>query len=278
MSPRDINQSIIYANDYRSFLRALLDERRANGEKVNFSGLSRRAGFASRSYIKEVLEGKKRVAAPSLLRFIKAFRLDKTTGSLFSFLVALEEEDVNFEGLSSEHLRLKIEATREKLSRRISKSKNVNRSDAFAPGPRAVEVFAALGSPERGASIEQIQSRSRLDQETCMKVLNYFLAKKIIRHEKGRYFLSQPNLDLGSLGKDLAFKKLFGRVIEELNQSHRSKLSSKEELFFYSAYSVRRSQLPEMKKRLRELLLEYIDTEQVDDGDAVVKTVIALYL
>ena len=192
--------------------------------------------------------------------------------------MAEEEADVNFERLSQEGLGLKKAALREKLARRLSKSKNAERSDAISLGARAVEIFAALGSQEKGATINEIQARTRLDLEVCQRVLNEFVRKALLRYENSRYYPSQTSLDLSSLGRDFGFTRLFGKVSEELNQTYRKKLSSNEELFFYCAYSVQREKLPEMKKRLRDVMLEFIDSEQMDDGDTVVKTILALYL
>jgi hypothetical protein len=253
-----------------------MEMERGRDGKINLSALSRRAGFSSRSYIREVLDGKKRLALQSLPRFVRAFRLNKTAEALLACLVALEEQDANIEGLSRSQLQEQAESLRQKLRRRDGETKH--RRDAFSFGPQAVSIFAALGSPEKGADLAQIQSRSGVDEATCGLVLGELLRKGVIENRNDRYFVSDVNLDLSGLGKDLAFERLFGNVLNDLSKNYRKKLGSNEELLFYTAFSIRKDRLPEMKKRFRELLLEMIDTEQQDDGDAVVRSVFALYL
>src|SRR5262245_16374422 len=87
-----LNRDIIMARDYRGFLKAVIAARAGQSGRVNYSALSRRAGFSSRGYLKEVLDGKKRVVPGSLPKFVKLFRLNRNLTTLFTILVALEEK------------------------------------------------------------------------------------------------------------------------------------------------------------------------------------------
>jgi uncharacterized protein (TIGR02147 family) len=275
-SSSEIPAEAINAQNYRSLLKALIELERGRDGKINLSALSQRAGFSSRSYIREVLDGKKRLVLQSLPRFVRALRLNKTTEALLTCLVALEEKEANIEGLTTSQLKERAEALREKLRRR--KNGVEKRQDAFSFGPQALSVFAALGTPEQGADLAQIQSRSGADAKTCGLILGEMIRKGVITNTNDRYYVSDVNLDLSNLGKDLAFEQLFGNVLNDLSRNYRKKLNSHEELLFYSAFSIRRERLPELKKRFREILLDMIDTEQTDDGDTVVRSVFALYL
>ena len=54
------------------------------------------------------------------------------------------------------------------------------------------------------------------------------------------------------------------------------RMNSDEKLFFSSSFSVRSEKLPDLKSELRDLLLRYVDTSEIAEGDKVVSLVCAL--
>lgn len=60
---------IYSAEDYRSFLRDFFESKKAKNSKYSFSVFSRFLGFTSRSFIQDVISGKKNISLESLDKF-----------------------------------------------------------------------------------------------------------------------------------------------------------------------------------------------------------------
>lgn len=271
-------ESILAAKDYRGLLKCLVAEAE-NG--TNFSDLSRRAGFSSRSYIKEVMSGKKRLTATSLAKFKRAFRLSGSLAMYFETLVALEEPSVNIAGLSKEVLLTRLEKIRLGLRRQKnaehSNKKNL-KTDKIFQNRYVPIVYASLGPIERGASVPEIQSRCGLGLEIIQPILDHFKQQGLIENKEDRFFVKDSELDIFGLGNDINFLNVYREVISNLKQKVQKGINSKNELFMYSAFTVKSDRLPDLKEKLKAVLLEFLDQEQIDDGDKVAQLTLGFHI
>jgi hypothetical protein len=48
-------------------------------------------------------------------------------------------------------------------------------------------------------------------------------------------------------------------------------------LFFHTAFMVPRDRIPILKEKIREVILDTIDQQQVDDGESVVRVTLGYY-
>lgn len=271
-------KKLLAAADYRGFLNALIADA---GKDINFSDLSRRAGFSSRSYIKEVIAGKKRLTATSMAKFKKAFHLSGPLATYFGTLVELEEPDVNVEALPREVLLAKLEKIRLRLTRQKNTghaNKKTLKTDEIFKNRYVPLVFASLGSLEGGASLTEIQSRCGLNLDIINSILLHFTQQGLIESKEERYFVKDSELDLFGLGNDINFLNVYIEAISSLRQRAQKGINSKSELFMHSAFTVKAERLPEIKTKLKTILLEFLDEEQIDDGDKIAQLTLGLHI
>jgi hypothetical protein len=272
-------RSLLKANNYRDFLECLIAERSGN-KKPNFSEMSRRAGFSSRSFIREVLDGKKSLTLSSVAKLKKALGLTGFLAQYFELLVAFEEPAVNVSLWSDEVILEKLSTLKERLHKQ-SRSAAVKVSSATADSlfmnRVAPEVYASLGTLENGASLAEIQSRSGLPTPTIESVLHSFLKWDVIETRGGRFYLKDPDLDIFNLGNGLNFQSTYLESITKLQRKARAGLNSQSDLFLHTAFSVSQNRAQVLKQRLRDTVIQFLNEEQCDDGEKIAKLTLGLY-
>ena len=271
---------LLQAKDYREFIQIWINSKK--NSKINFSALTRKAGFSSRSFIKEVLEGKRNLTNKSFPKFVRAFDLKGREAKFFECLVALESPGVDFGYKNKEQILAEMKRIKEIWNRKLRsanepQSANTNVRWAFKIRYMG-DIYAALGDFETGASIDEIKSRTGLPENLCLEVIDYLIQNQAILKKNERYYAQTINLDIFDLGNDESFKILYQEALMQLQRKAKTSLKSDREFFFHSAFSVRQSKLPEFKLRLKELALEFIDEAQEDNGDKVAKLTLGLHL
>jgi len=87
MRPKKQGPNIFRYSDYRKFLKILFEFRKDKNRHFTFRLFSKRAGLASPSALKEVIEGKKNLTHKSVLKFALGFGLNKGETEYFTQLV-----------------------------------------------------------------------------------------------------------------------------------------------------------------------------------------------
>lgn len=271
---------LFQANNYREFIQLWLSSKKKS--KINFSALTRKAGFSSRSFIKEVLEGKRNLTNKSLPKFLRAFDLKGREARLFECLVALEVPGVDLGFKNEEQITAEIKRIKEIWKRKLDSANEPSAQNTHVRWAFKIrymsDIYAALGDFETGASLEEIKSRTDLPENLCHEVIEYLIENQAILKKRDRYYAQTINLDIFDLGNDESFKILYQEALMQLQRKAKTSLKSDREFFFHSAFSVKQSKLPEFKLRLKELALEFIDEAQEDNGDKVAKLTLGLHL
>jgi hypothetical protein len=157
LTPHDVLH-LIEAGSYREFLKRAFAKRR----RFSYAAFARRAGIASRSFPRDVVLGKKRLSLESATRFAAALDLHGDLQDYFLTLVALEEERARIPPLRTPAT---LKATLSKLHARLRAKAakcGVDGRAALYGSRHWLEVYAALGTPERGASLSEIMGRTGL--------------------------------------------------------------------------------------------------------------------
>jgi hypothetical protein len=79
------------------------------------------------------------------------------------------------------------------------------------------------------------------------------------------------------LRKSKNFQAVFLDSLESARQKAAVTIDSAEDLFFTSAFSVRRERLPQLKQELRDLMLGFVDRHEHVDGCKVTTLTVALW-
>lgn len=265
---------ILSANDYRSFIKFFIEEE-SKLKRFGFSDIARQGGFAARSFPRDVALGQKRITLNSLPKIIKGLGLTSDLAEYFRILVELAHTDCRMKDVSE----LKLQQSLEGIRLRLSEKNEVvleNKSLAYK-ARNAPQIYAALGNKNRGSTVKEIQTRTNLSEEEIFETLGYMLELKLIEKRQGRFFLKENHIQLQGLKTNEFFKKHFTHLCEKSIRAANAKFNSDEALFLSSAFSVRKSDLPQLKNELRQLLHRYIDAAEKDEGDKVVQLMAGMF-
>ena len=97
------------AETYRSFLRIYFEE-----FEISYAEVGRRGGFSSRSYPRDVTEGRRRLTTKSLPSLARGLRLKGELAKVFQFLYFAENLDDHPDAITQNDLQKKLEISRKK--------------------------------------------------------------------------------------------------------------------------------------------------------------------
>jgi uncharacterized protein (TIGR02147 family) len=262
---------------YREFLSRSLHS--VEGRKANLAAFSRKAGFASRGFMVDLLQGRKRLTARSLPKVTLALGLKGPLKNYFETLVALEEEDLRKKGESDQALKARLVKLRLRLEQGGIKasSKALENSQDLFLSHHVFPIYAALGSLEKGASLEDILLRTGLPQRVVTSQLEILQKNDCVSMQDGVYRASELFLMSEKLGINAAFRAAFKHSTLEMGDRFEKERNSKEVLFYHGAFSTSRARLPELKEKLIALLNDFVEVEQVENGDKVQKLTLGFY-
>src|ERR1700683_2347753 len=110
--PPEIRAQLSRAGPYREFLQIYF---RATG--ISYAEVARRGGFSSRSYPRDVTEGRRRLTAKSLASLVRGLRLEDDLSRVFQMLYFAEYPEEHPETLSSSTIQARLEKDRERAMR-----------------------------------------------------------------------------------------------------------------------------------------------------------------
>ncbi|MGZ3775531.1 MAG: hypothetical protein ACXVCY_09920 [Pseudobdellovibrionaceae bacterium] len=262
------------SSSYREFLRFYLEEK-----SLSFSDLARAVG-CHRGFPKDIISGKRRLTSKSYYDFEKALRIPAEGRKMFRYLVAYEEKDVLPE-LDRRKLPTLITSLKCKSwsrSRRdITKIENTGIQNILSD-PNVSLVFAATGDCQRGASFTEIKQRTRLDDKVLENTLNGLISSRLLKLDSGRYFSSDLHIFIQDLDQKKILSNLFRHASLSASLRASEKWNSDSEFFFLSNICVRKSQMPELKKALKETVLAFVDNSIDEEGDCIVKVMTSFHL
>ncbi|MES2966106.1 MAG: hypothetical protein V4760_19660 [Bdellovibrionota bacterium] len=138
-------------------------------------------------------------------------------------------------------------------------------------------VYAVLGNRERGASFEDIVRRTGLQPAICRRVLDQLLSQNLAQAKADRYFSQNSHLVFQGLGGDHPAKTAYLETVSDLHKSAATDFSDPEKVFVQSYFSVDPRRLPELKKKLWSVVLDFVDEYDHDDGERVGKLVVGFF-
>jgi len=253
VSARDLFES----QTYRKFIERWLEFREQQKHPLSYADISRRAGFASRSFPRDVLLGKKRLTIASLYPMIRGLGLFGDFASFFKLLIEAEHPDCRTGKISDEQILRRLQHFRSRTNKQFLSSlrdpkTTVNTKLAL------FQVFASLGN-ESGATIKDIIKRSGLPKYDVTKMLQILTTSGAIQQDGTRWKANLGHLNATGLEKSDGFEKIFKEAHSSALTALPHLFGTEEALYFVTCFSVNQYKLPEIKSRLRALLLEYAE-------------------
>lgn len=272
-------EELLAAPDYRGFLKLCC---RNSRRSVSYSAFARRAGYSSRSYVRDVIEGKRRLTPLAIPKFARAAELTGEWKEYFRLLVAMTEKDARPEGWSRERVASRLGALRDRIrSRRFRRSVTGDKklTDRLLTIPHFVEIYTALGIVGERTSVAKVAQRTGLTREALSGSLEKIEQESLVTWDRDADTLTPHDfhLSLTHASQSQRFKSLYQQSLRNAAKESSQDLASLEKLFHQSVFLARKSDLAKMKSELREVLLKYVDSRMDTQGDHVVTLVAAFF-
>lgn len=266
------------AKDYRSFLRLMMESRHAH-RAITLSELAKKSGFSSKGYISDLLAGRKKLTAKALPKILTALNLPKRLENYFELLAQLEEKSLRSPGLDEKEIQLKLKRLRRSFTDKESSGQTALLPKANSEIYRhlAYKVYASLGSPEVGADFPQIVKRSGLSEAAARDALDALIAIKLAREEKGRFFCAIGTIEALGLDQQTRFQEVLASATSALIQKIQQIHKFPNDFYFYSSFALDPEKELLLKKKLQELLCNFVDEHQNEDGELVKSIVIGFF-
>jgi uncharacterized protein (TIGR02147 family) len=270
--------------DYRPFLKQAIEIMRAESpRKLSYSALARLFGFRSKSFLQHVLNGERHLSIESAERVAEGLRLRDRERSIFLSLVRLNALDTRENASDLDKAtRLRKALTRARVKRHAvfkSMDNSQHRHSLFAD-PRAMVVYAGLGSGKRGATLEEIAERTGLSKPSVKTSLERLVAGGVaardLRDADPRYKTEEPFVfDRSEEGRELV-RRLYVDFAKDALKKAEADFTHPDRLFITYALSLDSRRLPELHARLKKTITEFVVEAEESEGDRVLRLSIGL--
>ncbi len=232
----------------------------------SYADFARRAGFSARSYVREVFQGKKALTLKALPAFAKALGMKKEERELFRCLIAIENPQFD-PTVSPENAKKSLQVKNETLKRRLARGRvgaSLSSLSRIESWPR---VYVALGN---GREFPEIQAATKLTTLHLERTLKEMAEAKLIRCRGDRYEPTSPHLVLDPSIHSEMIASHFQAVLTDAIDGSKMNFRDPEKLYFVSSFGVRKDRLPELKAKLIETLLRFVDDSEDSQNEEIV--------
>jgi uncharacterized protein (TIGR02147 family) len=264
---------LLESTDERDFLGRWYAWAKENKSGLTYAVLTRRAGFSSRSYVRDVMTGKRRLTMDALPRFVKAMELKGDFRRFFLLLVQSSPNRFDREGDAK--VQDKITRLKSRVKADLEPGRFPLHAQSLYKEKNRLEIYAALGTREEGATLEEITQRTGYPKENCLKTLLQMIEDGAVcrGNLETHFFARESHLVLPKIGHQEIFKTSYLRLLEETKTQAKKEFESEDQLFMSSVFSIDPKLMPDFKNELRQLLIRFVDTAENPRGKKVVRLV-----
>ncbi len=267
-----ITPSLIESKDYRHFINGRIAQLKSGEKGFSYEKLARRAGFASKSFAKDVGAGRKRLTPRSLPKMILGLGLHGAEKTLLQHLVGIEEDG------NSEAVQKKLEKTRQKLRNLgLKKALKETAADVVYQSLATLQVFTALGDFNVGATKEEILDRTSLSVKEIEETLETLSSEGLVTIQNDRFCACDDHVTFRNLADHLNFKKIFRQALNLARSQAEMDFASREKLFLQSTFPVQKENLAQLKQRLRDTIEEFVQEASDSPGNKIQVLQLAMF-
>lgn len=184
-----------------------------------------------------------------------ALKIPKPYKDYFTLLVMVDQPELN-EKRATDPLTAS-NVLRASLSRQESALQQIKRT-AIVPKRDLFRVYAALGAEEEGAKFEEILSRTKMEHDIVLKALQSLMDLHAVEYRNLRFYPKTAKIDfLQFQSNELSI--LTQDICSEISNEIDDIIKTDHSFIFYSAFSVRKHELPRFKESLREAIFSVLD-------------------
>jgi uncharacterized protein (TIGR02147 family) len=264
------------AKNTKEFLHLWFQSLKEKKPNISYEAIAVKTGYASRSFVRQVITGQKPLTAKSLPRFLTVMNLDKNHETLFRLLLEKENPSLSFSAKDTKTLDLEIQKVRQKIQ--IKKTKQITPTTATAATIKKANIIYPLLSQSKGISLDDLSLNAKLTLDDCKEFLKV-LEKQNFVSKSGKFFYATERLLQVQATDKVEMLKSHVRTGLFLFQEALNLPDShiQEQLLFRAQYSIRKEQIEDFKNKLRSLLVEFVETTEDDESEKVVNLVCGLF-
>ncbi|MGE3263401.1 MAG: TIGR02147 family protein [Bacteriovoracia bacterium] len=268
-------EKFLEARDPRAFLKFIMDEKERDGRKLSFANLARMAGFASRSYPRDVLLGKKHLTAESASSFARALKLNADLAQYFILLVEKDNLLRTKAGVGQEKAEKQLQTIARRIRRKLVAS-SINGNEVYSIADSSI-VYASLGAPEKGATLEEVAQKCHLKLDKVRLVITKLVEIGLAREDRNRFFALSNHVAFESMKQNGDFQKIYVERLKAAIRKAETQFESNQNLFLESTFSISKESMPQFKAELRELLGRFVEEREVPEGTSVASLACAFF-
>lgn len=269
----DFEDQLLLARNYREFLHLFFTKKRSWDRPLalTFQGFANRSGFASKSFLKDVIAGRKRLTRNSFEATVLGLGLSKTWANYLEALIGREESSFQNHLLTQNYFEEQLRL----IKNRIKKKKTATTFHPKSPvvqiflEPYFPEVYASLGTVKSGAELKKILKRTALSTEQVINILNKMIEAGLVIKKEDKYIPLAEALDVKEMKSSQVFQKDYFRSLDKAKMRFQKQVDSKQSLFLTQTFSVSSLQLSLLKNDLANLINDFASEAEDADGDTI---------
>ena len=284
--PPDARSTLLASASYREFLKTYT---KVTG--LSFAEIARRAGFASRSYPRDVAQGRRRLTSKSLPSLLQGLRLDRNLALFYRALFYLAHPEEHPDRAPVALLQEIVDRSKTRAERPTTR----RRFPSLAPFKEAAqkegaedifEVLAALGKPDRGVTLNELSAQTGKSPIALARLLEELQAAELVvardaidPTQERRFLPAAGHMNFSWLPNHGGAQSLFLAILRRNLAAATNHFNRQDALFSCTALSVSRARLPALKEELREVILRFVDRtiEEETSPDAVAYLVTSMF-
>lgn len=265
---QEFTSQLLEAKNSQEFLASFFSDH-TPFKNFSYQVFAKRSGYSTKSYISEVISGKKKLSLSSVDKFSKGLALNLTWKDYLETLVRI---DLSVSTLDRKHLIQKLDKLKNKLNLK-NKSRNISESlsqtQKLLLSPLFPEVYASLGDSIHGSDLTTIEKRTKLEKPEIKNILIELVNAQIVRTEGDRYIVNTDAIDFSFIDTPEYFKADFFRSLDKARNRFINQSNSNNSLFMTQTFSVQSNDLPELRKKLESVIFEFSQNSENSNGDTV---------
>jgi uncharacterized protein (TIGR02147 family) len=257
--------------NYRIFFEEALRLKKMQNPHFSNTLFVMKAGLSSRSFPGDVIRGKKNITLRSIPKVMHALGLTGVLSKYFTLLVELEHPSLRVTAKTDQALQKELLNLRVKFKNKVQRPKAQIEGEMFNQFHRSL-VYAALGTPELGATFKEVLQKTKLESKICKRELETLVrigAADFQRSGDRKYRATQSHLVFADMQGHHNFQKHILSALQEAQKHAYNGIKRETELFFHSVLSINQRDSEKLKLALREILTDFVGSSEVAEGDSL---------
>ena len=267
----EIVKSLLQQKNYRNFLLQFFVLKKAlSGSQYSYGVFSKKAGISSRSTIRDIAEGRRRITSSLMPKILKGLDLPYLLSRYFVNLVKKDEHDLESHLVSE----INLEDLKSKIL--LSIEQKVVGDEIFLHDSIPM-IFSCLGGGVNGLSIAEISQISGIDEKDLGEPLKIMEQSGLVISFGERYVSRNLHLSFSGGQKNSNFHRYLVRLFQKEVEVIEKDIDNPSTLFTFFNTLVLEEDFANIKSDLLVLLERFFEEHENKNGDKALKFILGMH-